>query len=91
MVSCLGRVQTNSSKAGLSRAGAVFYVSVWPDKQRGAGQSRAVEKIIRMRTVGSKIPFPSKGGRFCDENVLHYLDSCYVNSIYHKLKTFPLL
>ena len=26
----LGRVQTNRSKAGLSRAGAVFYVSVIP-------------------------------------------------------------
>ena len=43
----LGRVQTNSSKAGLSRAELarcfmlVLFLLVWPDKFRGAGQSRA--------------------------------------------------
>ena len=35
-------------------------------------------------------PYP-KGGRFGEENFLRYLDLCYVNPVYHKLKTFPLL
>ena len=42
-------------------------------------------------TDGSKILFTSKGGRFCVENdFLQYLNLYYVNSAYHKLKTFLL-
>ena len=42
-------------------------------------------------TIGSKIPFTPKGGTFCEENFLSYLDLCNVNPAYPKLKTFPLL
>ena len=41
-------------------------------------------------TIGSKIPFTPKGGRFCEENHLCYLDLCYVSHSYHKFKTSPL-
>ena len=34
--------------------------------------------------------FTPKGGRFCEENFLRYLDLCYVNPTCHKLKTIPL-
>ena len=38
-------------------------------------------------TIGIKIPFTPKGGRFCEEFFLHYLDLCYVDHAIHKLKT----
>ena len=30
-------------------------------------------------TIGLKIPFTPKGSRFCEVNLLRYLNSCYVN------------
>ena len=50
-----------------------------------------VSKNFFACNIGSKISFTPKGGRFCEENFLRYLDFCYVNPVYHKLKTFPLL
>ena len=41
-------------------------------------------------TIGSKISFTPKEGRFCEENFLRYLDLCYVNPSYHILKTYTL-
>ena len=41
--------------------------------------------IIFNVTIGSKIPFTSKGGRLCEGNLLRYLALCYVNRAYHKL------
>ena len=38
-------------------------------------------------TIGSKISLTPKGGRFCEDNLLHYLDLCNVNPAYHRLKT----
>ena len=35
-------------------------------------------------TIGSIIPFTPYGGRFCEDIFLHYLDSSYVNHVYHK-------
>ena len=37
-------------------------------------------------TIGSKILFAPKGGRFCGKNFLRYLDLYYVNCDYPKLK-----
>ena len=42
-------------------------------------------------TINIKIPLGIKGGRFCEENFLRYLDLCYVNPTYHKSKTFESL
>ena len=36
-------------------------------------------------------PLPQNQGRFCEENSLRYLDLCYADLAYHKLKIFPLL
>ena len=53
------------------------------------------EKGIRRDTViyvqSAAIPFTPRSGRFCDENFLRYLNLCYINPIYNKLRTFPLL
>ena len=47
---------------------------------------------INNENKSSKIPFTPKGGRFCEENFLkrNYLDLCYVNPTYQKLKTLTL-
>ena len=37
------------------------------------------------------MPFTPKGGRFCEEESMSYLDLCYVNPASLKFKTFPLL
>ena len=50
-----------------------------------------MSSIHNSAIIDSKIPFTPKGGRFCEENFLRYLDLCYVNPAYYKLKTFSLL
>ena len=40
--------------------------------------------------MDSKIPFTPNCGSFCEENFLRYLDLCFVKSVYHKFKAFPL-
>ena len=34
-----------------------------------------------MYTIGRKISFSPKSGKFCEKNVIRYLDLCYVNPI----------
>ena len=47
--------------------------------------------FVGLCTIDSKLTFIPKVDRFCKENLLRYLDVCYVNPTYHILKIFPLI
>ena len=53
--------------------------------------SLLISQLKLKSNVLCRWPFNPKGCRFCEENFLRYLDSCYVNPAYHKLNTFPPL
>ena len=58
-----GHVQTNSSKAGLSRAGSVFYVSVIPiSVARQVAWSRAVQTLIGITLRSSALLYSCLSG-----------------------------
>ena len=72
-------------------AGNTFWASVhWASRHLGIIYPWYPIYSI-LGTMGSKIPMTPIGGRFCEENFLRYLDSCFAIPANHKLKTFPLL
>ena len=72
-----------------------IYISAFGGKrtilQRRSEQWTSSWKGTNACAICSKIPCIPERGRFCKENFLRYIDLCYVNPVYHRIKAFPLL